>query len=92
MMTILAITAFGAVLGLRFKVFVLVPAIALSSAASWGVGIAHGNSFWSILLAMLFVMTALQVGYLAGIVIRFGVAKARARRHPSGIIAIAERR
>jgi hypothetical protein len=92
MMTMLAIAAFGAVLGLRFKVFVLVPAIALSSAASWGVGIAHGNSFWSILLATLFLMTALQVGYFAGTVIRFGVAKARARRHPSGIIAVAERR
>ena len=88
----LAITAIGAMLGLRFKVFVLVPAIALSSIASCGIGIAHGNSLWSILLATFFVVTALQIGYFAGTLTRFGVARARARKHPSAAIAIAQRR
>ena len=84
MMTMLAITAFGAVLGFRFKVFVLVPAIALSSVASWGVGIAHGNSFWSILLATFFVMTALQIGYFAGIVYSFWCRKGTRSQTPVG--------
>jgi len=91
-MTALAITAIGAMLGLRFKVFVLVPAIALSFVASFGIGIANGNSLWSILVVTFLVMIALQIGYFAGTFIRFGVAKARARKHPPGIIAIASRR
>ena len=92
MTTMLAITAMGAMLGLRFKVFVLVPAIALSSVASCSIGIAHGNSLWSILLVTFFVVTALQIGYFAGTLTRIGVAKVRARKHPSGVIAVAQRR
>jgi len=88
----LAMATIGAVLGLRFKVFVLVPAITLASVASWGIGIAHGRSFWSILLVTAFVMIALQVGYFAGTTLRLGVAKMRGRRHLLTTIAVAERR
>lgn len=90
--TMLAIAAIGAILGLRFKVFVLVPAIVLSSVASCTIGIAHGNSLWSILLVVFFVATALQIGYFAGTAILFGVARVRARKLPSRVIAVAQRR
>jgi hypothetical protein len=92
MLTMLAITVIGAVLGLRFKAFVLVPAIAISSVVSSSVSIVHGNSLWSTSLATFFIVTVLQVGYFAGTVIRFGIARARARKHPSGIVAVAQRR
>ena len=90
--TVLSIAAIGALLGFRFKVFVLVPAIGLSLVVSCGIGSAHGNSLESIFLAAFSVVGALQVGYLAGIAIRFRVAKARAGKHPSGNIAVAQRR
>jgi len=93
-MMMLAITAalMGFILGLRFKVLILAPAIVISLVAIFGIGIANGNNPRSILLATLFATTALQIGYLAGIVIRFGVARTRARRHPSGIVVVAHRR
>jgi hypothetical protein len=73
MMTMFAMTAalVGAMLGLRFKVLILVPAIIIGSAAAFGFGIAHSSSLWSILLAIAVTSTALQMGYLGGTVIRW---------------------
>jgi hypothetical protein len=67
-MMIFTITAtfIGALLGQRFKVFILVPAAAIGSAANFGIGMAHGNSLWSILLATVLAISALQMGYLGG--------------------------
>jgi hypothetical protein len=81
-MIILAIMAIiiGALLGQRFKVFVLVPAIAVGSATTFGIGMAHDNSLWSVLLAMVLAISALQMGYLGGIVIRFFGAGVQARK------------
>jgi hypothetical protein len=56
----------GATLGLRFKVFVLLPATFLSLLVILSAGIAHGDSYWSVLLSATFVIAALQIGYLAG--------------------------
>lgn len=56
----------GASLGLRFKVFVLLPAIILSVLVIVSAGIAHSDSYSSILLTAIFVIAALQIGYLAG--------------------------
>lgn len=67
MMPLIAIvTLVGAALGLRLKVFVLVPATILSILAILGFGFAHNNSFWSAPQTAAFVITALQVGYLIG--------------------------
>ena len=54
MMTMLAMTAMliGAVLGQRFRVFILVPAIVIGSAAILGFGMAHDDNLWSILLVI----------------------------------------
>jgi hypothetical protein len=65
---ILAITALiiGALLGLRFKVSILFAAIAVGSAAPLAIGMAHGLG--SILLAKVVALSALQMGYLGGVV------------------------
>jgi hypothetical protein len=60
----------GIALGLRYKVFVLVPAIILAMILAVIGGIAHGDHFWSIILAMAVLGTAVQFGYLAGVTIR----------------------
>jgi hypothetical protein len=59
----------GIVLGLRFKVFVLAPAIALAVIFAVLGGVAHGDRWGSIVLAMVILATAVQFGYLAGIAI-----------------------
>ena len=63
----------GIALGLRYKVFVLVPAVSLTIMFAMMGGIAHGDRLWSILLAMAILGTAVQIGYLAGIMIRAAV-------------------
>jgi hypothetical protein len=85
--TFLAITAVGATLGLRFKVFVLIPGIAISSITGLAMGIGRGDSIWSSLLATLLAITALQIGYIAGTIVHFGVTGARDRKHQSNIVA-----
>jgi hypothetical protein len=60
-------TVVGIALGLRFKVLVLVPAIALTVIFVLIIGIARGGSFLSIVLVMVIVGTAIQLGYLVGI-------------------------
>jgi hypothetical protein len=79
MLTMLATTAIliGALLGLRFKVLILVPAIVFSSAATLGIGMAHSSSVWLVAFAMVLAITALQMGYLAGAVIHFVIAGMR---------------
>ncbi|HLK81231.1 MAG TPA: hypothetical protein VKT99_07015 [Xanthobacteraceae bacterium] len=59
----------GIVLGLRFKVFVLAPAIALAMIFAVAGGVAHGDGWGSIVLAVIILGTAIQFGYLTGIVI-----------------------
>ena len=89
----LAMTAMliGAVLGLRFKVLILVPATIIGSAAALAVGMAYGKNVWSILLDMVLVIAALEMGYLGGTVIRFVIAGTRVRKHSSGTVAVAQR-
>ena len=60
----------GIALGLRFKVLILVPAVALATAFAMIVGIARTDHIGSIVLVMVIAGTAVQFGYLAGIAIR----------------------
>jgi hypothetical protein len=57
----------GSALGLRYKVFVMVPAVVLAMICAALAGIARGDHFGSIISAMMIVGTTLQFGYLAGI-------------------------
>ena len=75
--------AVGAALGLRFKAFVLVPAIATTSIGGLAVGI--GDSVWSNLLATLSVITALQIGYVAGTIVNFGASTKADKRQSDAI-------
>ena len=87
MITCFVVTAVGAALGLRFKAFVLVPAIAVSSLGALAIGIGSGDSIWSSLLGMLSVVTALQIGYIAGTFLLFGVMRAQAHKPVPNIVA-----
>ena len=85
--TFLALTVVGgATLGLRFKVFVLVPAIAITTIAGLAIGIGRGDSICSSLLTALSLVVALQIGYIAGTIVNFGTMGAR-RQHQSSIVA-----
>jgi hypothetical protein len=65
------ISAFaGIALGLRYKVMILIPAVASLMMFATIVGIARGDHFWSIVWAIAVLGTAIQVGYLAGISLR----------------------
>jgi hypothetical protein len=57
----------GTALGLRYKVFVLVPAVTLAMMFAAMAGIAHGDHLGSIILAMVILGATVQFGYLTGI-------------------------
>ena len=71
----------GAVFGLRFKVFVLVPVICGASALVVIGGIARGDALWRLALTMIVIVLALQTGYFLGNVIRLVTGAARAPDH-----------
>jgi hypothetical protein len=58
----------GAVLSLRFKVLILVPAIGCSVVMVTANGIVLGESVWRLALAMVVAATAIQLGYIGGTV------------------------
>jgi hypothetical protein len=58
----------GILLGLRYKVLILVPAVMLAMMSAIIIGIAHGDGFWSIVVMTLELITAVQLGYLVGTV------------------------
>jgi hypothetical protein len=61
---------FGTVLGQRFKVLVLVPAMALVLVLSGAAGITHPHAAWEIIETAATAAICLQCGYFAGIAIR----------------------
>lgn len=68
----------GAVMGTRFKVFVLFPA-ALLGIVTVAVGAAfQGSSMSSAIVAAIVCVGSLQIGYLGGLFTRFCMAVARA--------------
>ncbi len=70
----------GAVLGMRFKVLILIPAIGLAWIVILAAGIARSDSISAILIATVLASTCLQIGYLCGTVTRYSVALARIGR------------
>jgi len=54
------------VLGLRYKIFILLPAATFMLVFVIGVGVARGAGIWRIALDMMVAMTALQLGYAGG--------------------------
>ena len=60
----------GIVLGLRFNVFVLFPAISVALLGTAAVGIGRGERLGFVVLTIVFVGSALQIGYLVGVIAR----------------------
>jgi hypothetical protein len=67
---------FGAALGQRFKVLVLVPAMAIIIAFSIGAGLTQAQPWWIVLMAVT-ASACLQFGYFAGIGIRYVLTDTR---------------
>jgi CBS-domain-containing membrane protein len=63
---VLAAALVGAVLGLRFTVFVLLPAVASALAIALAIGVMQHVGAWSIAATAAMVTVALQLGYLGG--------------------------
>ena len=70
----------GMVLGQRFKVVVLMPTIALVLAVTICVGIARADAPFYVAVLTAAAIAAVQVGYVAGIGIRYLTVIARANR------------
>ena len=64
----------GAVLGMRFKVLVLVPAIAGTLPIAVAVEISHQQGLASIILVSAATVALVQIGYLAGIAVHRGLS------------------
>jgi hypothetical protein len=78
---------FGMVIGQRFTALVLVPGIAVAVMVAIGVGIAQAESAWSIVLPAGASIASLQIGYLAGIILRYAPIALRANRRRAGRLA-----
>ena len=72
----------GIFLGLRFKVLVLVPAVIFVILFAVIIGIARAEHFWPIVLGMVILGTAVQIGYLAGTLMRAVISSICAPRNP----------
>jgi hypothetical protein len=69
---------FGALLGLRFKVLIFVPAIFVAVAIVAVSGAPRGDDIVWLVLTMIAVAASLQVGYIAGCMLSSIVAAPRA--------------
>ncbi len=67
-MVILALISLlaGVVLGLRFKVLVVVPASTATLLVAAGIGLGRADSVWTIVLMAAAAVTSLQIGYFGG--------------------------
>jgi hypothetical protein len=64
----------GALLGLRYNVFILGPTLMLALLGTAVLGSIDGTPMWSLFIAMVCVVIALQLSYLAGSSARVAVA------------------
>jgi hypothetical protein len=89
-MSMLVLLAFflGAVLGVRFKVFILIPVTGLALIAIFAVGAARGNSISATLIAGVLTLCCLQIGYILGIIALYSVTLARAERQRKASVQV----
>jgi hypothetical protein len=73
----------GVALGQRFKVMVLMPAIAIVLVLALGSGVTHAQTAWSIILTSVLAAVCLQIGYLTGIFVHHVHVAALSRRSSS---------
>jgi hypothetical protein len=68
----------GAVLGVLFRAYVLIPATLLSLTAVVGLGFVNGVGPWQIVLYAVVIWIALQIGYVVGRAIALAFDRPRA--------------
>ena len=91
MIGFLAIAAVvGIILGLRFKVLVLVPATLLATAVVTAIGLIGGQQFRVIAFTLVGAAALLQVGYIVGCVLEVAAPWRLARK--SGRMKVSYRR
>lgn len=73
----LCIAVTGLLLGLRYKVLVLIPITALVLLMSGAYGVALGMASTTTILSMLAAVVVLQFSYLAGVAMYFAATKMR---------------
>lgn len=79
----------GAVLGLRFRVMVLLPTIALSAVVIICLNVAWGTGLWMAAIETVIALTSVQIGYLIGVGVRIFLDQSRlsvgamSRSHPA---------
>jgi hypothetical protein len=67
----------GAILGLRFTVMVLMPAIALSVVVIIGINVAWGTGLWMAAIETVIALISVQFGYLGGAATRLSLEQPR---------------
>jgi hypothetical protein len=70
----------GAVLGMRFRFLILVPATVFAAIAILTIGLTHADDASSIAVAMLIAAICLQAGYLCGLFTRYARVMMRLAR------------
>jgi ethanolamine transporter EutH len=80
MMLILIGGTVGVVLGLRYKVFVLIPAMCVALAIVVLDAVAFGDGLGRIALVMFSIATSLQLGYILGGVVASTISPLRTRQ------------
>lgn len=56
----------GTLIGFRFKIFMVMPAIIVTAAATAIVTVTQGETFWAVITAVGLSAAAVQIGYLCG--------------------------
>jgi hypothetical protein len=81
MMLVTIFLLIGVILGLRFKVFILVPAIVLALSVVTVNGVAVQEGAWQLVGTMALVATFLQLGFVGGSILRHITSRTRAADH-----------
>jgi hypothetical protein len=92
-MLILAMICFpiGVILGLRFKMVILVPAIGLLEAMGVFNGFAVEEGIWQLVGTMVVVATSVQLGYFGGSILQLAThANEAANRHGESMLSSTE--
>ena len=85
-MLLLLVLLIGAVLGMRFKVLVLVPAIGFLFVAILVACVIRAESLSMTIAAVVLTVSCLQIGYLGGVVTRYTTAPADPGRLGKGAL------
>jgi hypothetical protein len=76
----------GVALGLRFKFMILFPAISFAVIGVVVVGIANGNHIGPVVLTIVLVSVALQIGYFFGLLARGAIASLGTRERNPAVV------